>query len=361
VRILFLAADLFGSHGGIARHCRAAVKAMTESPSVELVDVISLLDQRGGRPDERYFGPHGRAYVACGGSRAEFVARVAQALCRQYDLVIAGHVHFAPLLPLARAKRVTFIYGIDAWSRLPWLRRASLQRSHRVLAISRFTADAASRANDVDRQAIEVVPCCLDPFLYGEATASDGASTELAHNSLLTVARLSLAESSKGHEVVLRAMPRVLDAVPDASYAIVGDGDLRPLLEDISARLGLSERVRFYGALTDQEVQSCYRTCTAYVMPSRWEGFGLVFLEAMAHGRPIIASTRDAGAEVVGEAALLVDPEDTPAVAETIIELLRTPELQVRYGQAGQARLAAHFTYERFRESLLSRLEQCAA
>ena len=161
--------------------------------------------------------------------------------------------------------------------------------------------------------------------------------------------------------MILRSLPRVLASVPDATYAVVGEGDLKPVLERLSCELGLRDHVRFLGALPDSEVQRCYRTCTAFVMPSKWEGFGLVFLEAMAHARPVIAGQRDAAPEVVGDSALLVDPNDSEALAQTIISLLGNPELQARLGQAGRARLDEHFTYDRFRPSLLSRLEQCVA
>jgi phosphatidylinositol alpha-1,6-mannosyltransferase len=361
MKILFLTPDLFGSHGGIARHCRLAVKAMTESPRVEAVDVISLLDRRASVPDARYFGPRGRAYLACGGNRRDFVARVVSTLRSRYDLVIAGHVNFAPLVAHRSGARVTLIYGIDAWARLPWLRRVSLQRSHRVLSISRFTADAAIRANDLDQRKVDIVACCLDPFLSEASPPATGDFRGLGQNSLLTVSRLSLVESSKGHDVILRSLPRVLASVPEATYAVVGDGDLKPALERLSAELGLRDHVRFLGALPDSEVQRCYRTCTAYVMPSKWEGFGLVFLEAMEHARPVIASQRDAATEVMGDSALLVDPDDPEALAHTIVNLLGSPALQARLGQAGRARLDERFRYEHFRASLLGRLEQCAA
>lgn len=335
---------------------------MTESPRVDAVDVISLLDQPGGGPDTRYFGPRGRTYVACGGSRPAFVRRIVKSLRSRYDLVIAGHVNFAPLVVAHSGARVTLIYGIDAWARLPWARRVSLQRSHSVLAISRFTADAAIRANDVDPHKVDVVACCLDPFLSDPGQPADGGDFPgLAKNSLLTVSRLSLAESSKGHDIILRALPRVLASVPDATYAVVGEGDLKPVLERLSCELGLRDHVRFLGALPDADVQRCYRTCTAYVMPSKWEGFGLVFLEAMAHARPVIAGQVDAAPEVVGDTALLVDPGDVDALAQTIIRLLGSPELQSRLGRAGRARLDEHFRYDHFRASFMNRLERCVA
>jgi glycosyltransferase involved in cell wall biosynthesis len=96
-------------------------------------------------------------------------------------------------------------------------------------------------------------------------------------------------------------------------------------------------------------------------MPCKWEGFGLVFLEAMAYAQPIIAGNLDAAREVVGDTALLVDPDDSEDLAKAIVTLLSNADLHMRLGQAGRARLAEHFTYLRFRTSLMAVLEQAVA
>lgn len=339
---------------------------MTDCSEIDAVDVVSLLDRQGCVPDPGYFGKRGRFYQACGGDRRGFAYRVAAALRKSYDLVIAGHVNLAPLayLPLSAkrsAPRLTLIYGIDAWGRLPWIRRVALQWSDLVVSISRFTAEAATTANHLEPTKVAVVSCCLDPLFWDarEPLAHDGDQClpALPQNSLLTVSRLLRAEASKGHETILRALPSVLASIPNVTYAIVGDGDLRPDLERLASDLGVEQHVFFLGALPDRDLRRCYETCTAYVMPSRWEGFGLVFLEAMAHARPIIASQCDAAPEVLGDTALLVsDPGDAREVGQTIARLLSSPELQTSLGQAGRARLAEHFTYERFRVEWLQQL-----
>ena len=118
--------------------------------------MVSLLDDPRSPADREYFGARGRTYQACGGNRRVLVRRVLQALRREtYDVVLAGHVNLAPLLMCAaagrgRAKRVTMIYGVDAWIRLPLLRRLALQHSHRVLAISGYTARETARHNQLN-------------------------------------------------------------------------------------------------------------------------------------------------------------------------------------------------------------------
>jgi glycosyltransferase involved in cell wall biosynthesis len=365
MKILLVTADLFGPHGGIARHCRLVLKALTEDARVQAVDVLSLLDDPRSTVDRHYFGERGRSYVGCGGNRPTLVRHVLRALRREaYDIVLAGHVNLAPLLlPAAarrgRSKRVTLIYGVDAWVRLPLMRRLALRRSHRVLAISAYTAHAAVRSNRLDPRRVDVTYCCLDPSLAdAQPDGSPAGSQPLENKALLTVSRLWRSESSKGHSEVLRALPRVLESIPSTTYWIVGQGDLQPDLEHLSRDLGIESHVRFLGAVPDDTLRDCYRRCAAYVMPSKWEGFGVTFLEAMAYARPIIGGARDAAPEILGDAALLVDPEDTRQVGDAIVRVLSEPDLGVRLGAAGRKRLSEHFTYDHFRARLMTCLER---
>jgi glycosyltransferase involved in cell wall biosynthesis len=364
MKVLLVALDLFGPPGGIARHCRLTLKALTEDSRVDAIDVVSLMDDRLTRPDPQYFGERGRWYVACGGDRRLLVKCVLAAQRREpYDLVLAGHVNVAPLLfPSAvrrgRSKRITMIYGIDAWVRLPLLRRLALRRSHRILAISGYTARETARSNHIDPGQFDVTYCCLDPGLVNHQPAQPRTTDS---GALLTVSRLWRSEASKGQHAVLRALPRVLESVPSATYWIVGEGDLQPELEQLSEDLGVKSHVRFFGSVTDQTLRECYRDCAAYVMPSKWEGFGMAFLEAMAYGRPIIGGARDAAPEILGDAALLVDPEDTRALGDAIVRVLTESELGVRLGVAGHQRYADHFTYDKFRTRLMDSIQRSLA
>ena len=345
MKVLLVTLDLFGPPGGIARHCRLVLKALTEDPRVQAVDVVTLLDDPDSIPDPRYFGERARSYVACGGDRRLLVREVLRAVRSvAYDVVLAGHVNVAPLLWSAairprRSKRVTLIYGVDAWIRLPLLRRLALRRSHRVLAISGYTAHHAVRSNGLNPRHVDVTYACLDPALSESAMAAKQDPVEHANESqvLLTVSRLWRSEASKGQQEVLRALPRVLESAPKATYWIVGEGDLQPDLQRLSAELGVESRVRFFGAVPDHTLRSCYQNCTAYVMPSKWEGFGLTYLEAMAYARPIIGGARDAAPEILADAALLVDPENTRELSDAIVRVLTEPELRARLGAAGRA------------------------
>jgi len=140
----------------------------------------------------------------------------------------------------------------------------------------------------------------------------------------------------------------------------VGEGDDRGRLEQLAAELGVSGHVRFLSALTQQELLACYRRCDVFALPSRGEGFGLVFLEAMANGKPVIGPRFGAPSEFIhhGEHGLLVDPEDTAGVAQAVIDLLMSPELAAHMGQAGKQKVTQEYSYNRFCERLRQALSE---
>jgi phosphatidylinositol alpha-1,6-mannosyltransferase len=182
------------------------------------------------------------------------------------------------------------------------------------------------------------------------------ASAEVARASrptVLTVARLR--ERYKGHDVLLRAMPLILGRVPDARWVVVGDGPLREELEGGAAAQDLDGHVSFVGEVSDDRRDAWLDRAHVFAMPSRLphggiggEGFGIVYLEANAHGLPVVAGNVGGAVDAVvhGETGLLVDPTDRSAVADAVSELLLDPERAAALGRAGAAR-ARGFAWDR--------------
>jgi glycosyltransferase involved in cell wall biosynthesis len=145
----------------------------------------------------------------------------------------------------------------------------------------------------------------------------------------------------KNTSSLIRAMPRVVDAVPGVRLRVIGDGPERRRLAGLVARLGLEETVDLPGSLPGAEaVREELARATVFCLPSRQEGFGIVFLEAMAAGLAIVAADRGAVPEVAphGEVALLVDPDDVDGLADALIRLLREPDLRRRLVAGGTKR-----------------------
>lgn len=356
--VLYLVPDLLGRPSGIARYSRMVLLALTSDGwNLELVALMDAVEM-GHTASPMISGVE---YAPCGGSRYEFIREAALATHRHHPvLILAGHPNFAPLgwllARLSGAPLVNFIYGIDVFLPLSAPRRWALQRSDRILSISHFTARRAIERNGIPPDRVRVLHNCLDPqFEEPIPLEQDGANL-----SMLTVARLSQSEQYKGHDYVIQAMPALLRRFPHLIYNIVGDGDWRPALEALAGQMGVEGSVRFHGSVSEEELRKHYARATLFIMPSRAEGFGFVFLEAMAHGLPVVAGSVDATPEVVvdGETGYLVEPTSIESIVTAASRLLGDEALRQRMGQAALIRVRQAFGFSQFREALVGHVSE---
>jgi glycosyltransferase involved in cell wall biosynthesis len=361
--ILYLVPDLFGPPSGIARYCRMVCRSLTES-GIE-VRVISLIDHPSAVTGAKEVFP-AISYRPCQGSRLLFAWRAVTTVLRSRpSLVLVGHPNFSflgyVLSRLARVKLAVFMYGTDVWQPLKPLRRLALCRAHRYLSISQFTARRAIEANKILAAKIRILPNCLDTQF--ENQSGDNFTNDNAVPSILTVSRITWFEPYKGQESVIKAMPALLSRFPDLIYNVVGDGDRRASLEELAAAEGVSHAVRFHGVVSDEVLAGLYRQASVFVMPSLVEGFGFVFLEAMAQGTPAIGGDKDAAPEVIvnGETGYVVDPTSIPAIGEAISRLLSDPALRQRMGQAAILHAKEKFGFPRFQNNLIAYLLELKA
>lgn len=357
MRILYLVPDLFVRPGGIARYCALVCKALLSSSHVERLDIMALSDDPSTVVDASYLSGSNYTFRGFGGKRVRFALHALQAIARgHYDLLLSGHVNLTPILmmPTQGTRRITFIYGTDVWSRLPWHRRWPLAHTD-MISISNWTARVATSANSLPAGRVRILHNCLDPSFNIGGRSNGVPTSNAATKIVLTVSRLTPPDVSKGHRAVIRALPDVITRFPDVEYRVVGDGELRGQLEALGASLGVRDHIRFLGWLPEDELRREYANATVFAMPSSEEGFGFVFLEAMAHAKPVIAGIADAGPEVVGEneAGLLVDPHQPAQVSEALINLLGDASLRDRLGDAGRGRVQRLFQFEQFRTHLL--------
>jgi phosphatidylinositol alpha-1,6-mannosyltransferase len=172
------------------------------------------------------------------------------------------------------------------------------------------------------------------------------------------IGRLCKSEDYKGHREVINAFPDVMKRLPDAKLWIAGDGDLRPELEQVARDRGDSERIRFFGAVTEEQKLKLLESARCLVMPSRGEGFGLVYLEAMRVGRPCLVSTLDAGREVVNppEAGLAANPADKGELASALSRLLSDGSEWREWSNHARRRYEENFSAAHFQKRLVAAL-----
>jgi phosphatidyl-myo-inositol dimannoside synthase len=288
-------------------------------------------------------------------SRYRAVAAAATTRGR-FGLVLVWHMDLLKLLPFFRlhgARLVLILQGVEAWRQRPWPERSLLQRVDLFVSISDYTWQRFVSANpDFANAPHRTVPLGLGAPWQGQ-TPSPGPTP-----AALMVGRLARGENYKGHRQMLDAWPLVLRRIPTAELWIAGDGDLRADLERVAAERGLGQAVRFFGFVSEDQKRQLLEKSRCMAVPSRGEGFGLVYLEAMRLGRPCLVSTLDAGREVVDPPrhGLAADPDDPDGLADATCRLLtHGPEWQ-RWSTLARDRYEQHFSASQYQQRLVSAL-----
>ena len=332
MRVLVLTTDAFGGHGGIAQYNRDLLGALCAMPGCEEVVALPRLmpHDPGPLPLKLVYLDHGLK-----GKWAYTLAawRAAQERC---NLVVCGHINLLPVAALAArrcaAPLVLFIYGIDAWQpHCSRLVNHLLRRVAHVISISEITREKFSAWSGIPHGRIHILPNAIELGRYGIGPKNPMLVQRYGLDGkrvLLTLGRLSATERYKGFDEVLDLLPELLKSLPDLVYLIVGDGDDRDRLQRKAQTLGVADRVIFTGYIAESEKADHYRLADTYVMPGRGEGFGFVFLEAMACGVPVVASRLDGSREAVrsGELGIVVDPNDREELRAGIIAALAQPK-----------------------------------
>jgi phosphatidylinositol alpha-1,6-mannosyltransferase len=322
--MLALVTDAYGGRGGIAQYNRDFFGVLAK----EGLSSITVLPRQAPdfpRPPETI-----EQLPARPGRVAYSVAALRTALFQTVDIVFCGHLYMAPLAALiARlkgAKLIIQVHGIEAWPRPSRIQRPAMERADLVLCVSRHTRAAVlSWAAIAPERALVVPNTVREVFTPADGSAQRAAMGLKSKRVLLTVGRLDSRECYKGHDRVIAAIPDIVAKGHDICYVVVGEGDDRTRLEALARDAGVSDRVRFLGAVGLQSLIETYRAADLFVMPSTGEGFGVTFLEAMASGTPAlgldVAGAKDALGD--GELGTVTLEVDLPA---TIARLLAQPK-----------------------------------
>jgi glycosyltransferase involved in cell wall biosynthesis len=201
-----------------------------------------------------------------------------------------------------------------------------LHNAHRILCVSDYTRQQMLRfCPTLDPTRLLVVPNTLDPFFQ----TSDGPASApgpKVHPTILTVSRLSTADSYKGIDTLIEALPLVRRPYPEARLRVVGGGDDLLRLKALAVAQGVAEAVEFTGIVDDDALRAEYTACDLFALPSRREGFGLVYLEAMSHGKPCLGARAGGVPEVLNDRiGALADYGNIPDIAAAVIDLVRHP------------------------------------
>ena len=369
MKVLFLSLHVFSATGGIEKVCRVAGKALYELGLQYggRVTVFSMYGSQDVADGNNYFPQE--IFTGFGYKRIRFVLKAIREGHRS-NVVLLSHInllfvgYFIKLIkPSARVFMLA--HGIEVWKDLPGWKKKMLHKCDGIIPVSNFTKDKMQALYNLHPQKLTVINNCLDPFL--ERPLNADCTTVLrrkygitaGQRLLVSVSRMVSTEKYKGYDKVLKALPQLLSAYPGLRYMLVGkyDEKEKQRLDDLINQLGITGQVVFTGFIKDEEMAAHFCMADIFVMPSEKEGFGIVFIEAMFYGLPVIAGNKDGSVDALrnGEIGLLVDPNDNGQVQKALKSMLDNTNAY----KVDPDKLQTYFGYSAYKKQLGKALKIC--
>lgn len=259
---------------------------------------------------------------------------------------------------------VVSVHGLDAFTTAQvsgragnWCQRISqrvYRSSRRVICVSEHVRERVLEGTGSTCRT-SVVYNGVDPELFTPGTeAASPNPVVLSVGNLIPI---------KGHETLIRAAATLTAEFPALALEIIGEGPERARLENIAQELKIRDRVRFLGRKARQDVAAAMRECTVFALPSRYEGLGCVYLEAMSAGKPVVGCREQGIAEVIrqGSNGFLVGPDNEKELTLALAMLLRDEARRRNLGAAARDTILERFTLEQQAENLARIYRECVA
>ena len=334
-KLLFLTLNTFSSTGGIEKVCRIAGKALHEI-MLERAYHFELYSMYDAEHDliDKYIPPS--VFRAFAGNRLKFI-KDAISNGRRCDTIVLGHINlllvgFLIKLLSPKTRLVLIAHGIEVWQPLPAWKVRMLKKVDLILPVSQFTKQKMQSLFGLKNNRFKVLNNCLDPFLEKKFARAAVTGIKTRHGIsdedtvLFTLTRLKSSEQYKGYDKVITALPSILKKYPKTRYVIAGkyDPTEKERLDRLIKSLGLQDHVIMTGFLADEEMAAYFTMADIYIMPSTGEGFGIVFIEALFYGKPVIAGNVDGSVDAVdgGNFGLLVNPLVNEEIVGALEKLL---------------------------------------
>jgi glycosyltransferase involved in cell wall biosynthesis len=362
-RVLFLTLKTFGFTGGIEKMCRVVCRTLYEIEEKGQIKsyVYSMYDRPVER-DSRYTPAW--SFQGFAKKRIWFVVVSIWRGLRS-DTILLSHVNMlfiAFLIRLFRPKIKIYLFahGIEIWQRLFFLKRYFLKQID-ILAVSEFTKERIIQSQGLNADRVRVLNNALDPFYdfpeYFEKPAVLIKKYNLRQKGplLFTLTRLASTEKYKGYDIVIEVLPEIILHYPNLIYMIGGkyDDQEKQRLDILIEKLGVQKHVQLLGFIDEIELTDHFLLADLFIMPSKKEGFGIVFIEAMASGLSAIAGNVDGSTDALkqGELGLLVNPENKAEIKAAILKQLKQ-HLEQSQPLLLQKKCKEYFGFEVYRDKL---------
>lgn len=337
-KVLFLTLKIFGFTGGIEKVCRAICRSLYDLSEEKLVDpMVHCMYDKSFDRDSRYLKK--QQYAGFNGNRKSFVVKSFLKGIRS-DVVILSHINLLSIAYLIKrfspkTKVYLIAHGIEIWRKLPEAKLKALNKLDKIIAVSHFTKEKIKTEHKINDNKIEVLNNCLDPFYYFPKDFSKPDALLKRYNLkkestvIMCLSRLSSSEKYKGYDNVIKILPNLIQKNPEIIFLLAGKADEEEQLRLIKliAEYKIKNNIRLIGFVDEAEVSDHFLLSDIFVMPSKKEGFGIVFIEAMASGLKVIAGNKDGSVDALnnGKLGKLVDPDNLNEVESALSELLDSP------------------------------------
>ncbi|MEW5856153.1 MAG: glycosyltransferase [Cyanobacteriota bacterium] len=289
---------------------------------------------------------------------------VTGSLIARPNLILCGHLNFAPVaFWIHRLTGIPYwilVYGVDAWNVQDRWKKQALHSAEKIISISSYTSNRLILEQNLAPNRISILPVTFDASRFQISPKPQYLLERYGLTAqqpiMLTVARLERNERYKGYDQIFHALTEIRRQLPDVHYILVGKGSDRPRIEQLINQLNLQDCVTLTGFVPDDELGAHYNLCDVFAMPNKTEGFGIVYLEALACGKPTLGGNQDGAVDALcrGELGALVDPDDVDAIAQTLIQILKGtyPHPIMYQPEVLRQKVIDNFGFERFKKTL---------
>ncbi len=368
-RVKFLNLIAFSGTGGIEKFNRSFLKALydLENDGVLLADASSAYDSVSV---ENYFPQ--LVYKGYSKHRNRFVINETLS-SRKYDEIFIGHVNLgvvAFLIKIFNPKvKVTLIaHGIEVWKPLTGIKKWIVNNSDHILSVSNFTKDQLIKRYNLPSDRISIFPNTIDPYFQYPDSFVQPDYLKRRYNIatdqkvIFTLTRLSHTEKYKGYDQVIECLPQLQKSIPNIRYVIAGKADAieQERVNALIEKHQLQNVVTLAGFINDEEIVDHYLMADLFIMPSQKEGFGIVFIEAMSCGLPVIAGNKDGSVDALknGELGTLVDPDDRDEILSELKTCLkRDIKNDVKFKATLQKKVVQAFGFSVFKGNLAKQIK----
>ena len=324
------------------------------------VQILSMHDEQAKANGNSYFPSE--LFDGYAGNKSGFVLNTVKK-ANKADVIILSHVNLLMVGWLIKkvnptAKIILLAHGIEIWSRLNFFKKNMLSVCDRILSVSQFTANKIVDIHHFAAKKINILNNCIDPFLpmpvihFSAQKLKEKYGIKAGQTVLLTLTRLSAKDRYKGYDGVLEALLMLKNNGRKIKYILAGgySASEKIFIDTLIKKYGLEDNVILTGYIPENELTTHFCMADIYVMPSTKEGFGIVFIEAMYYGLPVIAGNQDGSADALlnGELGLLIDPNNAAAITKAVEEMMMNKE----FYKPNHELLISNFGYDAYKRKL---------